>query len=293
MDQAKAAARSLGRLPMILVPYLNEEQLQKLEQESVSGIDASGNLLVVVPKQVLVCRSGKNNKYPEAALGVNPYAGSYGVVPRALLGQPTFEAVNSLATYLRESGVTVALSTISKALKALDEDLVIRLTTKRGRKKERAGAGIQLVQPGFTLDKLADQASSRIFGRGLAKFSSPGWALPELAALAQRSSIRLVATGETSASRYTPMGWQQPRPEFYCDDIAGLVRASAGKLVDTELFPDLALIETRDPGVYFDSRPDENGVPWAPPLQVYLELYRGGKREKELASDIRANVLRV
>lgn len=47
-------------------------------------------------------------------------------------------------------------------------------------------------------------------------------------------------------------------------------------------FPNVTLIETEDPTVYFDMRiRNQNSI--ASPIQVYLELMSGDKREKETA----------
>jgi len=55
-------------------------------------------------------------------------------------------------------------------------------------------------------------------------------------------------------------------------------------------FPNATLIETEDPAVYFDMRiRNQNFI--ASPIQVYLELMSGDKREKETAQQIRKSLL--
>src|SRR5262249_15986571 len=49
--------------PLILVPYLSEEWLLKLEAKCVSGIDLCGNGVVVVPDELLVLRTGFPNRF--------------------------------------------------------------------------------------------------------------------------------------------------------------------------------------------------------------------------------------
>ena len=59
----------------------------------------------------------------------------------------------------------------------------------------------------------------------------------------------------------------------------------------TDRFPDLELIETDDETVYFDARQDAEFW-WASPVQVYLELMAGDKRDRETAEQVRALILK-
>jgi hypothetical protein len=56
-------------------------------------------------------------------------------------------------------------------------------------------------------------------------------------------------------------------------------------------FPNLELIETEDETVYFDARHDGNSW-WASPVQVYLELMTGDKRDRETAEQVKSLLLR-
>ena len=55
-------------------------------------------------------------------------------------------------------------------------------------------------------------------------------------------------------------------------------------------FPNLELLETEDEPVYFDAR-QEDGFWWASPLQVYMELMAGDKRDQETAEQLKALIL--
>ena len=56
-------------------------------------------------------------------------------------------------------------------------------------------------------------------------------------------------------------------------------------------FPNLELLETEDETVYFDARKEENFW-WASPVQVYLELMAGDKRDQETAEQPKAVILK-
>ena len=59
-------------------------------------------------------------------------------------------------------------------------------------------------------------------------------------------------------------------------------------------FPNLEVIGTdNEEAVYFDSRLDEStGLRWASPVQSYLELMAGDKRDQETAAQVRAEILK-
>jgi hypothetical protein len=55
-------------------------------------------------------------------------------------------------------------------------------------------------------------------------------------------------------------------------------------------FPDVEIVETDDPSVYL-GRIRGDGTYWTSPLQVYLELAKGGKRAEQVAAPIRDDLL--
>jgi hypothetical protein len=59
---------------------------------------------------------------------------------------------------------------------------------------------------------------------------------------------------------------------------------------ETSRFPNVEFLETDDPTVYFDRR-DIGPIPIISPVQAYLELSKGGKREQEAAEPLRTNLL--
>jgi hypothetical protein len=59
-------------------------------------------------------------------------------------------------------------------------------------------------------------------------------------------------------------------------------------LEETSRFPNVEFLETDDDFIYFDAR--DNLA--ASPVQTYLELMRGDKRERETAEQVRKALLR-
>ena len=54
IETAKRSSRPPRSFPMVFVPYLPQSQLRLLEERQVSGIDLSGNVLIMVPDEILV-----------------------------------------------------------------------------------------------------------------------------------------------------------------------------------------------------------------------------------------------
>jgi len=76
----------------------------------------------------------------------------------------------------------------------------------------------------------------------------------------------------------------------YCTSITIVEERLQGRLDEEARFPDLELIKTGDPTVYFDTR-SEDGVPAASPIQCWLELQAGDKRQVDAATTVRGRML--
>jgi len=74
----------------------------------------------------------------------------------------------------------------------------------------------------------------------------------------------------------------------YCPRLETLLDRLSGS--ESDRFPNLELIETDDETVYFDAR-KEGDFWWASPVQVYLELMAGDKRDRETAEQVKAYLL--
>ncbi len=286
--QARRWASDLGLRPMVVVPFLAETRIERLLEEGVSGLDLCGNGLVVVPGRWLLRRTGQPNRYPETRPARFAYRGATSMVPRVFLRKREFASVGQIQREVQAAGGPVALSTVSKALARMAEDLII----------ERSADRIALLQPDKLLDALAENYAPPRPDRVLrAQMSEP---LAELFRLAgapakppqERSAPRLVLSGASSQDRYAA-GMRADTPTLYCDDLAELRARIGDAWQPTERFADLTVVETRDPTPYFDARADDAGVVFSSPVQAYLELSAAGeKRDREIAGQIRARILR-
>lgn len=260
-------------LPMVMAPYLSEDKLGSLLDRGVSGVDFCGNAAVLNPGNWLVLLSGKPNLYPDSAPIKNVFSGTSSLVGRVLMQRRQFSRLRDVQEAVEEGGAEISLGTISKVVSSLEEELIVS-------KREE----IRLVQPDLLLDRLVDgydvEPPQRVRGR----FPDPA-PLEDMTAWADRSSARFAVSGER---RFASVTSSDVLPPIYTDQVDRLGAQFGFQANDR--FANAELRETTSPLVYFQSRAEE-GVRYQSALQTYIELRRGGKRERELAEPLRTRVL--
>lgn len=271
---------------MLIMPYLNDKQLQELEREGVSGIDLCGNGVVAAPDKFAVYRSGGKNRFPSSAPIKNIYRKNSSMVGRVFLARSGYNSVQDVLEEVNKLDLLVnrwdkkpmSFSTVSKSLKVLEEDLII----------ERNGF-IRLLQPDKLLEKLSEyylppDSEKRIRIKLTEKTDS---IIQLIGNVSQNAGIPIVATGTTSVTQYAVMQ-RGDMISVYCPSIENLLKLIPRS--ESDRFPNFELIETEDQRVYFDSRMQQN-FRWASPVQVYLELMRGDKRDRETADQVKSYIL--
>jgi hypothetical protein len=287
LNLLKTSSLPKGCQPLLFVPFLSEQQLQELEREGINGIDLCGNGVVVVPRLFAVFRSGETNRFSSSAPIKNIYQKNSSMVGRVFLIRPGYETVQDVWAEINRRNTLItqwdrkpmSLSTVSKALKTLEEDLI----TARNNT-------IRLVQPDGLLEKLSENyIPPNIKERVRLKVSDASGTIRELLIkLSQEIGLPLVAAGISSVGQYAVM----QRGELfsiYCPRLETLLEQLPGS--QTDRFPNLELIETEDERVYFDAR-QEGNFWWASPVQVYLELMAGDKRDQETAEQVKSYILK-
>lgn len=273
-------------LPLLVMPYLRESQLAELEQKQISGVDLCGNGVVVVPGRLTVYRTGAKNQFPSYSPIKNVYRKNTSMVARALLAKPNYAEVRDLREEVNARNVLVArwgktamsLGTVSKALKRLEDDLIVD-----------RGEGVRLLQAEKLLEKLNLSYDLPQVTRIVSmKVDCEPQELPRL--IREKSELVMapvVATGFSSVSWYAVMQ-RSDILSVYCPRGAALLEQLNGD--ESDRFPNLELLETEEQPVYFDAR-EENDFLWASPVQTYLELMTGDKRDQETADQVRSYLL--
>jgi hypothetical protein len=275
VDAAADAGMDVEYLPLLIVPYLSPEALERLTAASVSGIDLSGNGVVIVPGEWFIYRSGAPNRYPTSAPIKNVFRGTSSLVARVFLMRPEFGSVTEVYEEIKRRGGDITLPTVSKALKALKEELIVGSEDK-----------IKLLDPERLLEMLEQNyrrpASRRKLKGKFAAGRSEG--LAALAANSDANNMQVVADDPT---RYALMPGGDQMLAVYTPSVETALRGV--EFTETSRFPDIEIVETDDQTVYFDRR-REDGFYWTSPLEAYLALRASGKRERETAEQMREDV---
>lgn len=268
---------SQGRYrPMVVLPYLSPEALERLLSTQVSGIDLSGNGVVLVPGKLFVYRTGEKNKFPAGTPIRNVYRGTTSLVARVFLARGAFSSVTEVRREITHRGGEISMSTVSKALRGLQEDLIV------GRDES-----ISLLQAPKLLDLLvSNYQGPNVVRRVRGRVEDMPSALELFATNTREYELSIAGS---SPSRYVVMPDSEESTDIYTSSINDLLRGVAFR--ETNRFPNVTLLESRDQTVYFDRR-EENGFYWVSPLQAYLELASGGKREQQASQQIRPDLLR-
>ena len=257
------------RLPMILVPYISKETAERLQEERMSGLDFSGNV-VVVAGEWLVHRTGQPNLFPSSQPIKNVYEGK-----SALVGRPEYDLVKEVRQEIERRGGSISMGTVSKVLSTLDEDLIVR---KNG--------GVRLIQPDRLLDRLASHYGGPDVKRvrvGKASLQRPFF--DALLAEATHDSIRIAGRSEAA---YVIAPTSGERTRIYVSKLGEWLGALPFQ--ETDRFANVEFAEVADEAAFFDTQ-ERDGFPWCSKLQIYLELAGGGKRERDAAAQLRDDLL--
>lgn len=271
--------------PMLYMPFLSEQQLKELEREGISGIDLCGNCVVVSPGTFSVFRSGGKNRFPSSAAIKNIYRKNSSMVGRGFFVYSDFQTVQDVLATINQRNFLVncwnkkpmSLSTVSKVLKTMGEDLIINRTKT-----------IRLLQPDKLLEKLRENYKPPVVKKRV-RIKVPENNKSVLKVLSEQSrqlALPLMASGTSSVTRYAVMQ-RGSLLTVYCPKIEMLLKKLPGSRSDR--FSNLELLETEDEPVYFDAR-QEKGFWWASPLQVYMELMIGDKRDQETAAQLKTRI---
>ncbi len=228
--------------------------------------------------------SGDGNNFRRAGVIKNVYRRNSSIVPRVFLLKPQYDSITEVMDEIKSRGGSITQATISKVCNSLDQDLVIE-RTKGQLPRTRS---LRLIQPDKLLELLAENyAPPLVTQRLTAKTSlAPEQFCRRLTKWAGEAAVKVALTGSSSADQYAVMA-REPIQSFYCSNLESLLKQLGPDLEETSRFPNVQLLETDEDFVYFDRR--DNLV--ASPVQTYLELMQGDKREQETAEQLRKTIL--
>jgi hypothetical protein len=100
----------------------------------------------------------------------------------------------------------------------------------------------------------------------------------------------MTLTGAASSERYATTA-REPTVSLYTTlSPHDVLTAADFDVKETDRFANLEILRTTDARAFFDPRVEE-GIPYASPVQTWLELVVGDKRQKDAASQVRRGLL--
>ncbi|RDV37687.1 hypothetical protein DV096_11225 [Bradymonadaceae bacterium TMQ3] len=271
--QYPGGGESPETLPALLLPYLSPGIVEQLERADVSAFDLNGNFFIQSPDFVAI-RVDRPNAYPTSRDIKKIYTYNSSIVGRFLLRKNrTFEQVNEIYESIQELGGGISLSTLSKVLKGLADDILI----------EKEFGAIRVLQAQELMQNLIDgyrpprvreewklklpddiSAQRKIFNMALGE---EGWMWS-----GESSAPAYVATTSPALGKvFTPkhLSTNNPLQEF-----------------ESQRFYNVILQQTDDAYVYFDRRDK-----LASPIESCLALSQLDKRERQIAGQIKYSIL--
>lgn len=279
--------------PLIIVPYLSEENIKVLETSQVSGFDLCGNM-IIVGGGLYLWRAGRPNLFPETRPIKNIYRGRGSIFAKCFLLREEFGSLGDLRNFalqrleprylLRpdkldlESDSRLTTSTASKVISALFDDLIL----------ERISTNIQLCDPRALAYRLRTnyKRSSTDPIQGKTPLShTECW--KRLRGSVETGYIKATSTGLGSASHYNALAIED-KISLRVDDSTRVMELL--DVTPSRAFPNIEITEDDDETAFFDCRLEE-GVIWASPIQTLLELSAGGPRERDASQQFETKLL--
>lgn len=268
----------------LICPALSPESQAICAEHQIDFIDLVGNVSIAVPGKFVLQRVGLK---PKAALRASsyrdPFAGRASRVLRVLLQRPGEWTLTHIAKELEEESrrsqlgawnFAISLGSISKTLRSLEEQLLVR----------RRGSPVVLAEPGRLLLRWAEKYRERYRGYLRGSLTCPNMYGDDLGAVvrglrdAATGSI-LAFTGAAAAATRAPFG-DLDAIEVFAD------RPAAARFCSTvpsapSYHPPLRFLQPYDAGVFMYGQV-VGEVPLVSDLQTYLDLYaRGGRDAKQ------------
>ncbi len=271
-------------IPMIIAPYMRAEQAKILADRGISWIDLSGNMSVRVSNQIYIERTGKPNRFPDTAPIKKIFQGTSSLVSRVLLLKPEgFASLKKMADFINQRNANIIrLSTVSKVLKKLDEELLIN----------RSKSLISVADPEKLLERLTEgfkNSTERKRRRNTYRFVIEG--------------IEQLSDGITALCKdYLAYGFYAAQIKglavtdqktIFVKDIELFRRKAEKKLVsvipDSE-FGNVIITETNDAGVWFNAD-YQITVSVVDDIELYLEMMVNTPRGPKIAEHLKRRIL--
>jgi len=274
--------KKTNMVPLVIAPYIGAKQAKILADKGISWIDLSGNISVRVSNRVYIERTGKPNRFPDTTPIKKIFQGTSSLVSRALLlKREGFSSLYEMVNFINNRNAKITLSTVSKVLKILDEELLIN----------RGNSLISVVDPEKLLERLAQgcKNSTERNRRNTYRFVI--------------ENIQQLSPGLVGECKdYLACGFYAAQIKglavtdkmtIFVKDIEQFRRKAEEKWISItadEEFGNIIITETNDPGVWFN--PDWRLIDSVvDDIELYLEMIADTPRGPKIAEQLKRRIL--
>ncbi|MHC4323550.1 MAG: hypothetical protein ACYSUX_04680 [Planctomycetota bacterium] len=270
------------RVPLLVAPYIGTKQAKILADNGISWIDLSGNMTIRIPNRIYIERTGKPNRFPDTASIKKIFQGTSSLVSRALLLQPEgFSSLYEIVNFINARNAKITLSTVSKVVKKLDEELLVNkgksLISVADREKllERLAQGYRNSTERkrrssyrFVIENI-EQLSPGVVGE-CKDYLACGFYAAQIKGLAVTDKMTIFVKDIEQFKRKAEEKWISITP-------------------DVE-FGNVIITETNDPGVWFN--PDWRLIDSViDDIELYLEMMIDTPRGPKIAEQLKRRIL--
>jgi DNA-binding transcriptional ArsR family regulator len=270
-------------VPLVIAPYIGMKQAKILEDNGISWLDLSGNMSIRVSNRVYIERTGKPNRFPDTAPIKKIFQGTSSLVSRALLLKPEgFSSLYEMVDFINNRNAKITLSTVSKVLKSLEEDLLVTKSKKL----------IYVMNAEKLLERLKEgyiNSTERKAGETYRFATDKPDAM--FFAFNEMLSIDYVACG-FYAAQIKGLAVTD-KITIFVRSMASVTRAAVRNQIqitpDAE-FGNVSITESSDPGVWFnaDIKPRSAVVD---DIELYLEMMADTPRGPKIAEQLKRRIL--
>jgi DNA-binding HxlR family transcriptional regulator len=281
----------------LICPALSPESQTICAEHQIDFIDLAGNVSIGVPGKFVLQRVGLKPKATlQASSYRDPFAGRASRVVRVLLQRPGEWTLTHIAKELEEESrrsqlgawnFAISLGSISKTLRSLEEQLLVR----------RRGSPVVLAEPERLLQRWAEKYRERSRGylRGAVTLPNPfGNDVQYVARVLRREAAgaRFAFTGAAAAAAMAPVA-DLDVIELYADHPAEAARFFTILPEHPSDFPVvLRCLRPYDGGVFMYGQV-VGDVPVVSDIQTYLDLLARGGRDAKQAEYFFQKVVRA
>jgi hypothetical protein len=273
-------------VPLIIAPYIAKKQSQMLQNKGISWIDLSGNMSVRISNQIYIERTGRKNRFPDTAPIKKIFQGTSSLVSRALILKPEgFTSLYQIVDFINEHNANITISTVSKVIKSLEEELLINKSGKR----------IYVIDKEKLLDRLAEGYIDSVKRKRMKTYRYATDDFKKLFFSFYERNIDYAAGGFYAAQIKGLAITEQV--SLFVKDIEQVKTASRNnwiKITPDAEFGNLIITEAEDPGVWFNVLPlRTNREPVVDDIELYLEMMADTPRGPKVAELLKQRILNI